>query len=305
LTVERKNVMQAGYRRKSAFDTIFDLTNGLFMLLVCFITLYPIWNCLVVSLNDGTDALRGGIYWWPRKFSIDNYKVVFVNTSIIKAFGISIARTVITTSIHVFFTAMIAYALSKKWLFGRKAYMAVGTVTLFFSGGLIPYFILIKQLHLYDNFLVYVVPAMFNFFHLLIFQAFFREIPETIEESARIDGANDFTIFVRIILRLSTPVLATIALFTGVYNWNDYFVGVIFIHNQDLLPIQTFLYKVIAENSSNKMIERIPGWVSARNVTSETVKLATMVVTTLPIVCIYPFLQKYFVKGMMLGAVKG
>lgn len=291
--------------KRSIGDLIFDTCNVLIMLFICFITLYPIWYVVVNSLNDGVDAMQGGIYWWPRKFTLDNYKAVFANPGIVKAFGVTIAKTVIGTAVHVLFTAMVAYAYSQNDLIGRKFYMIVGTITLFFGGGLIPYFLLIRDLGLFDNFLVYIIPAMFSFFDLIIFMAFFREIPPALQEAARMDGANDFTIFLRIILPVSLPAVATIALFHGVYQWNDYFTGVIFINNPDLQPIQTYLYKVVAETSSNQMLSVMPGSIATRTVTSQSIKLATMVITTLPIVFVYPFLQKYFVKGMLIGSIKG
>jgi putative aldouronate transport system permease protein len=267
--------------------------------------LYPIWYTVVVSLNEGYDAQRGGIYWWPRVFTLENYATVLGTTGIVVAYGVTVARTLIGTLCAVFFTSMVAYAFSKKRLIGRKLYTGMGIVTLFFGGGLVPYFLLIRNLGLFDNFLVYIIPALFSFYNLIIFQSFFRGIPAELEESAFIDGAQDFAIFVRIILPLSAPVLATIALFTGVYHWNDYFTGVLYINNENLQPIQTYLYRVIAQNSSNMMMNNAPAGVLYRRVTSQSIRYATMVCTTLPIVCVYPFLQKYFVKGMMLGSIKG
>ncbi|MCM3125028.1 MULTISPECIES: carbohydrate ABC transporter permease [unclassified Mesobacillus] len=275
------------------------------MLFICGITVYPIWYVLVNSLNDGVDAMRGGIYWWPREFTFANYKAVFETPGIVTSFGVTIAKTVIGTITHVFFTAMVAYAISRRDLYGRNFYMLVGVITMFFSGGLIPYFLLIRDLGLFDNFLVYIIPTMFNFFHLIIFVSFFRELPTSLEEAAKIDGANDFMIFIKVIIPLSMPVIATIALFQGVYQWNDYFAGVIFVNNPDLQPIQTYLYKVVAESSSNQMMTNAAGSIATKTVTSQSIKLATMVVTTLPIMLVYPFLQKYFVKGMLIGSVKG
>ncbi|WHX43024.1 carbohydrate ABC transporter permease [Mesobacillus sp. AQ2] len=275
------------------------------MLFICGITVYPIWYVLVNSLNDGVDAMRGGIYWWPREFTFANYKAVFETPGIVTSFGVTIAKTVIGTITHVSFTAMVAYAISRRDLYGRNFYMLVGVITMFFSGGLIPYFLLIRDLGLFDNFLVYIIPTMFNFFHLIIFVSFFRELPTSLEEAAKIDGANDFMIFIKVIIPLSMPVIATIALFQGVYQWNDYFAGVIFVNNPDLQPIQTYLYKVVAESSSNQMMTNAAGSIATKTVTSQSIKLATMVVTTLPIMLVYPFLQKYFVKGMLIGSVKG
>lgn len=275
------------------------------MLVVCFLTMYPIWYVLVNAFNDGTDAMRGGIYWWPREFSLDNFKAVFESPGIMTAMGITVAKTVVGTAVHVFFTAMVAYAFSRKDLIGGKLYILMGTVTLFFGGGLIPTFLLIRDLHLLDNFLVYIIPVMFSFFDLIIFMTFFREIPEGLEEAARIDGANDWSIFLRVVLPVSLPVIATIALFHGVYQWNDYFTGMIYINNTDMQPIQTYLYRVVAQSSSNQMVAAVQGTAATKTVTSQSIKLATMVVTTLPIVFVYPFLQKYFVKGMMIGSIKG
>lgn len=291
--------------KRSRGTLIFDTINVIFMLLICFICLYPIWYVIVNSLNDATDALQGGIYWWPRKFSFANYKSVFSNGSVLQSFKITIAKTLIGTTLNVLFTAMVAYPLSKARLIGRKYYMAIGTLTMFFSGGLIPTFLLFKQLNLLNNFMVYIIPAAFNFFNLLIFINFFKEIPSALEESAKIDGANDLTIFRKIIIPLSKPVFATIALFAGVGQWNDYFGGLMYMTNRtDLEPIQTFLYRLIAQAQSSQMANGISTQIQTSDTTSTSIKLAAMVITTLPICCVYPFLQKYFVKGMMVGAVK-
>ncbi|WP_141502353.1 carbohydrate ABC transporter permease [Paenibacillus luteus] len=290
-------------KRKTYGERLFDYINILLMLFVCFATLYPIWYVLVNSLNEGTDAMRGGIYWWPRIFSFGNYHAVFDNSGIMTAMGVTIAKTLLGTITHVLFTAMVAYALSQRDLIGGRVYLLIGTMTLFFSGGLIPSFLLIRDLGLFDSFWVYIIPAMFSFFNLIIFMTFFREIPDALEEAAKIDGANDFVIFIRVVLPVSMPVLATIALFQGVFQWNDYFAGMIFINNPDLQPIQTYLYRIIAQSSSNQMAA--DAGIVNKTVTSQSIKLATMVITTMPIVAAYPFLQKYFVQGMMIGSVKG
>jgi putative aldouronate transport system permease protein len=276
------------------------------MLLICFLILYPVWYTVVLSFNDSQDALYGGIYWWPRKFSLKSYETVFLDKTILQAFNVTIWRTIIGTICSVFFTSMVAYAFSKKHIMGNKVYLIIGTITMFFGGGLIPYFILLRSIGLYDKFLVYIIPALFNFYNLIIFMSFFREIPPGLEESAKIDGANDFLIFVRIVIPLSTAVLATIALFNGVYHWNDYFMGVMYINNPDLQPIQTFLYRIVAAASmTGALVGEIPTEITTSRVSSQSLKLATMVVTTAPIICIYPFLQKYFVKGVMIGSIKG
>ncbi|MFF2017354.1 carbohydrate ABC transporter permease [Paenibacillus sp. NPDC058177] len=291
-------------KRQTKGEFAFEIINGILMLAICFITLYPIWYVVVNAFNDANDAMRGGIYWWPREFSLDSFKAVFNSKGIMTAMGVTVAKTVLGVLVHVLFTSMVAYAFSREELYGRKLYMIIGTITMFFGGGLIPTYLLIRNLHLLDNFMVYIIPAAFSFFDLIIFMSFFREIPAGLEEAAKIDGANDFKIFLRVIIPVSMPVVATIALFHGVYQWNDYFTGMIYINNPNLQPIQTFLYRVVAQSSSNQMISAMPTGVS-KNITSQSLKLATMIVTTAPIVVVYPFLQKYFVKGFMIGSIKG
>ncbi len=312
--IQEKSVMpkplpaprRASHIRETTGERIFSIINILIMVVIAFLSLYPIWYVFVNSFNDANDAMLGGIYWWPRLFSLENYKAVFRNATVFQAYTITVSRTLIGTVASVLFTAMVSYGMSKPYLIFRKAYLLIGTVTMFFGGGLIPYFLVLKSLGLINNFLVYIIPALFSFFNLLIFMSFFRELPAALEESARIDGANDFRIFFSIIFPLSTPVIATIALFNGVYHWNDYFSGVMFMTNRpDLEPIQTYLYRVIAQTSAQDIRSAAGAEVVTKNLTTSTaVKLATMVITTVPIVCVYPFLQKYFIKGMLLGAIK-
>lgn len=283
---------------------LFDILNVTLMVLICFSTIYPVWYIIINSLNGTEDALRGAVNFWPKSFSLDSYKAVFKNSGILNAFGISVLRTLIATTLHVFFTAMVAYGLSKKYLVGRKVYMTIGIITMLFNGGLIPTFLLIKALHLYDNFLVYVIPSMFAFYNMIIFVSFFKTLPEALEESAKVDGANDFVIFLKVVIPNSKAVLATIALFAGVYNWNDYFMGVIYIKNENLRPIQTVLYKIVSESSATYIVQQSMSALG-RRISPESIKFATMVIVTLPIVFAYPFLQRFFVKGMMIGSIKG
>lgn len=301
--LKKDNLKKRTFSRTRLFENLFDVLNTVLMIVISFLMLYPIWYVLVQSLNDGYDAAQGSLYWWPRVFTLDNYREVFRNNEIITAFLVTIARTLIGTTVHVLFTAMIAYAFSKKELIGQKLYMKMGLVTMFFSGGLIPTFILITKLGMFDRFIVYIIPTMFSFFDLIILQSFFRTIPGSLEEAATIDGASPFTIFRKIILPVSAPVIATITLFNGVYNWNDYFMGKLYFNNQNLLPIQTYLYKMISTSEGSKYAMLV-GQASQSRFTSTSLQMATMIVTTIPIICIYPFLQKYFVKGMMIGSVK-
>ena len=289
------------YRKKIS---MLDIMNVIGMLLICFITIYPIWYIIVNSLTGTDESLIANVNWWPKSFSLDNYVAVFRNSGILKGFGISIARTLIATTLHVFFTAMVAYGLSKKYLVGRKIYMTIGLITMLFSGGLIPAFLLIKNLGMYDKFTVFIIPAMFSFYNLILFISFFKSLPESLEESAKIDGANEFSIFLKIVIPCSKAAFATIALFAGVYHWNDYFVGVIYIDNENLRPIQTILYKIVSENAALYIQQDSLG-VMGKRISPDSIKFATMVIATFPIICVYPFLQRFFVKGMMIGSIKG
>lgn len=280
---------------------MFNVLNVIFMLFFISIIALPLLNIIALSFNDATDSIRGGIYLWPRKFSLESYMTVFENKAIYKAFVVSIGKTVVGVILHTLVTAMVAYAMSKEFLIGRKIYMNLGIITMFFGGGMIPTFLLFKSMGLLNNFWVYILPVLFSFYDMIILMNFFRSLPDALEESAMIDGANPFTIFIKIILPLSLPVLATIALFHGVYQWNDYMTANIYVNDRELYPLQMLLFRIVSENLSPAVAT---GTNVVRNTTSQSLQLATMVVTTVPVVVIYPFLQKYFIQGMTLGSVK-
>lgn len=282
----------------------FEVCNTLLMLAVCFLTLYPMWFVLVNSLNAPQQALLGTVNWFPQKFSLASYNVVFNDKTLMNGFYITTLRTVIGTVTHVLFTAIVAYGMSKSNLIGRKLYLKIALITMLFSGGLIPTFILMTKLGLYDNFWVFIIPSMYTFFNMVIFMSFFRTIPDSLEESAKVDGASDYGVLFRIVLPNSTAVLATIALFSAVYHWNDYYQGVIYIRSQNILPLQTMLYKIIAENSMSFMQQQAMAQFGAR-LPGNSIKFASMMVATLPILVCYPFIQRYLVKGVMIGAIKG
>ena len=282
-------------------EKIFNVANVIFMVFFLAIIALPLWNIVALSFNDATDAARGWIYFWPRKFSLESYYTVFEDSAIYKAFVISVAKTVIGVVLHTALTAMVAYGMSSRNLMGRKIYMNMGILTMFVSGGMIPTFLLFKELGLLNNFWVYIIPVLFSFYDMVILMNFFRSIPFSLEESAMMDGANPFIIFVKIILPLSLPVLATIALFHGVFQWNDYMTANIYVDDRSLYPLQMLLFRIVSENLSPAVAT---GTNVVRNTTSQSLQLATMVVTTVPVVVIYPFLQKYFIQGMTLGSVK-
>lgn len=291
-------------RRKFRRIGLFEICNGVLMLAVCFATLYPMWFVLINSLNAPAQAMLGTVNWFPKEFSLDSYSVVFNDKHMMNGFYITTLRTVLGTAAHVLFTAIVAYGISRTNLMGRKIYMKIALVTMLFSGGLIPTFLLMTKLGLYDNFWVFVIPGMYSFFNMVIFMSFFRTIPDSLEESAKVDGASDYGVLFRIVLPNSMAVIATISLFSAVYHWNDYYQGIIYIRSQELLPLQTMLYKIIAENSMSFMQQQAMAQFGAR-LPGNSIKFASMMVATLPILAVYPFIQRFLVKGVMIGAIKG
>lgn len=291
-------------RKKLHSVTAFDVILAIIMVLICFACVYPMWYILANSLAAPEIANRGPVAWWPKALSLDAYKVVFQNEYILSGFKITILRTVVATFTHVFFTSMVAYGMSRKDLIGKKLYMKIAMITMFFNGGLIPNFILMIKLKLYNTFWVYILPGMFTFYNMVIFMSFFRSIPESLMESARLDGASEFMVYWKIVMPNAKPVIATIGLFTAVYHWNDYYQGVVYIRDKTLEPLQTILYKLLAETSMTAQQQQAMLALGGTT-TSATVKYAAMFVGALPILCLYPFIQKYLVKGVMLGAIKG
>lgn len=296
------------HMRKSISERILDMANYALVTIFTLFVLYPFLYCLILSLNDGRDAERGGIYFWPRKFTLGNYAFVFGNKEILVAAQNSVLRTVIGVVAALFITSIFAYALSKSDLLFRKFYMTLGLITMYFGGGFIPYYLLIRDLNLFNNFLVYILPNLFGMFHAIMFISFFKTIPPSLEESAKIDGANDFYIYWKIYIPVSKPVLATIALFVGVGHWNSWFDTMMFARKPHLETLSHILTKMI---SAQRFIDEVQMSKQtsiaslARGMTATSLMLATMVVTSFPIIVLYPFLQKYFVKGIMIGSIKG
>lgn len=278
----------------------FDLFNRFVLLIIAVIIVIPIWNIVASSFSSGKSLAEGGFVFWPNEFSVENYRAVMNDLSIWKAYIVSVAKTVIGVVTHVFFCSMVAYGMSKRDLMGRKIYTAMGVITLFFSGGMIPTYLLMRQLNLTNSFLIYIIPALFSYYDVVILMNFFRQIPPSLEESAKIDGAGVWRIFLKLIMPLSKPAIATIALFNGVYQWNDFMTAKLYITDKALYPVQMKLYEIIVQQN----VKNMPVGSVVMETTSKGVQLATIVITTVPILIAYPLLQKHFVSGMMLGAVK-
>lgn len=281
-----------------------DTGIAIALLLITLSMLYPFYYVLILSFNKGTDSLLGGIYLWPRSVTLENYARFLDDPHWYQAFLVSVLRTVSGTALGVLLTCLVAYGLSHRDLLFSKLYFTVIIFAMYFSGGLIPYYVVLRSLGLLNTFGVYIIPSMLSTFFLLIAITFFREIPVELKESAHLDGAGEFRIFYRIILPVSTPLLATMALFLGVGQWNAWLDSAYFVQSDALRTLAFRMMEVI--NKSNAPMDAIAVANSASaGVTSYSLQVAAMVVSIAPIVCVYPFLQKYFIQGIMLGSVKG
>lgn len=288
--------------KNNAWDYLIIMLLALFMILC----IYPFWYVLVGSFSDGQNYLRGGVYLLPRVWSLQNYMVTLVDSRLYLGFRVTLFRTVLGTVTHVLFTSMVAYAMSRDDLPARKPIYWINIFTMFFGGGLVPFYILLKQLGLINTFWVYIIPGLYSVFNMIICSNYFRSISGEIHDSAMLDGASEFKTFYKVYLPLSTPVLATIALWVGVGHWNAFFDSMVFTTDRNLQMLQLYLYKMIktSEFVSTADMGYLPPEVQ-QNVTSTTVRYATIIISTIPILCIYPLLQRFLAKGIMLGSLKG
>ncbi|MEK0314672.1 carbohydrate ABC transporter permease [Cohnella sp. 56] len=283
----------------------FSIVNYVFLSLFCLLAIYPMIYVLAGSLNDGNDYMRGGVYFFPRQFSLASYKIVFGDERLYTGFTITLLRTVLGTIASVLFTAMVAYAMSRQKLVGRSVYSWIFLFTMFFGGGLIPYFLVLKFLHLLNTFWVFVIPTMFSVFNMIIMQSFFRELPEEMLESASLDGAGDFGMFARLALPLSMPVLATVAMWNGVWHWNEFYDAMLFTNNDKLMTLQLYMMKLIKESDMISANSQFIPPQARRAFSVTTVRMAAIIISTIPILFVYPFMQRYFVTGIMVGSLKG
>ncbi|RCW49589.1 carbohydrate ABC transporter permease [Paenibacillus prosopidis] len=291
-------------RKKTTEDRVLDTIISVILFIVVFVTLYPFYYILLITLNSGTDTAVGGMYFWPRQFTLGNYLYFLEDPKWISSFGISMLRTIVGTALGVLFTGIVAYGLAKRDLIFRKSYFLIVVVAMNFSGGLIAFYIVLKSLGLINTFGVYVIPGMLNLFFLLIAITFFTEIPEELGESARIDGASEVRIFTKIILPVSMPLLATMSLFIGSGQWNAWLDSAYFVQDEGLRTLTYRMMQVINQTMVPSG-EAQSAAMSRSSVTPFSIQATAMVVSIVPILGVYPFLQKYFVSGMMLGSVKG
>ena len=296
-------------------DRTFTIVLYVVMVIVMLITLYPMWYSVINSLNSAADLSKNGYaYLLPRDFTLDSWKAVVRDPIIVRAFLITVSRTLIVTFFQTLITAMFAYGFSRTYLRGKKLYSAIGFMSMYLNGGVIAYFILYNALGLYNSYWVYIIPALFGgFYNVIIFNANYKSIPDSLFESAKIDGASEYRMFFQIVLPLSKPVLSALAIFTAVGTWNDYSATLYYTRSSQL---QTLSYYLLSITKSSKAAEELQKAMNVgvaanlANVVSQssnyrTIELACMVMAALPLIIVYPFLQKFFEKGMMVGSVKG
>jgi putative aldouronate transport system permease protein len=294
-------------RSRDVRDLFYGGVVYVFLIAVVFATFYPFWNVLVLSINSASDTIRGGIYFWPRELSFGSYREILTDHEILHSLWVTVGRTIVGTPLAVLVISLLAFPLSNRDLVLRKPVTLYFIFTMYFGGGLIPYYMVLKSLHLIDSFWVYIVPGLMNVFYMILIRTSMEQLPQEMTESAKIDGANDLQIFIKIIMPLTTPVLATVALFTAIGHWNAWFDSYVFTYKPSLKTLQAVLVKILNQYQTGTMVsdaQKLADSSKRLAVSSDTLRMAATMVATLPIVMVYPFLQRYFVKGMTLGAVK-
>jgi putative aldouronate transport system permease protein len=292
--------------KKSIGSRVFDVVNVILLTALSFITLYPFINVVFQSLSDSAMLqMSTGFLFKPVGFSVAAYDMVLKNSDVWVGYGNTIIYVVFGTIINLVMSSLAAFVLSRKDFYWNRILLPMVLVTMFFAGGLIPKFLLVKNLGMYDTFWAMLLPCGINTWNMLIMRTNFASIPDSLVEASKIDGANDVLILFRIIIPLSLPILAVMTLYYGVAHWNSWFDAMVYLSSRSKFPLQLFLREILIANSTTEMLNTADVSTSAAQRVSESVKYATIVVATVPILCVYPFLQKYFVKGVMVGAVKG
>jgi len=291
--------------KESIYDKLFNWIVTFVLLLVGILTLYPFYYLLVYSLNDPIDAMRGDIYFWPRIFSVIAYKMVWNNNNLSQAAFISFARTVTGTSLMLFTTSMLSYVLSRPHLIWRRFFNLLFVITMYIGSGIIPWYLTMVTYGFKNTFLVYIIPGMIGIYSMILIRTYIQQLGNELWESAQMDGANEFLIFVRIILPLCLPVLAVVGIMGAVGQWNSWFDAAVFNGaNDKLKPLQVILINMLKRTAMSSSGDAPPSEATAA-LTPEAMRASVTMIATVPIIAVYPFFQRYFAQGIMLGAVKG
>ncbi|AEE95924.1 carbohydrate ABC transporter permease [Mahella australiensis] len=285
-------------------EIAFDIVNYTLLTLIAAIMLYPFLNVIAVAFSDYSAYLENPLMIWPRRINLAAFEHVFKDPLILSSYKNTIIITIAGTLISLLLTIMTAYPLSRKDLKGKPILMNIIIFTMLFSGGLIPNYYLIRSLHMIDTLWALILPGALGAYNIILMKNFFESIPDSLEEAAKIDGASDVYILFKIIVPLSTPIIATIALFVAVGYWNSFFSAIVYIRDPGKWTLQLVLREIIMA-ANTQLLQTGGNYAEMTNIPPQTLKYATLIVAVVPILCVYPFLQKYFVKGIMLGAVKG
>ena len=283
-------------------NAAFDIATYVILAILGFITLYPMWYILIVSISSAQHINAGTISFWPKGINFDAYKIVFENDKIWRAYANTILYTVTGTALQVVLTAMCAYPLSRQDFYGRKFFTVFTTLTMFISGGMIPLYLIIMNLHLINTMWAIILPPAISTYNMIVMRTSFQAIPHSLAESAYLDGANDIQIFARIILPLSKAILATMTLFYAVAHWNSFFPAMLYLNDQSKYPVQVLMRDIIIAGDMTGDTGDVTG---SLNIVATNYKYAVIIISMIPILFVYPFLQKHFTKGVMIGAVKG
>lgn len=290
-------------KKLNASDLSLDILKVVFLAFAVIICIYPFWNIFIVSINDANDAMRGGLYLFPRKLSLASYADILGRSTFQQSILVTVARTLIGTPLAVLVTSAAAYVLSYQELIARKQLNVIFIFTMYFGGGMVPYYMVLKNLGLLDNFLVFILPNLLSVYNMILVRNYVESMPGALFDAARIDGANDLIIFFKLVMPLAKPIIMTIALFVAISHWNSWFDAYLYTSSQELKTMQSILVEILNQyqtsdagaSAANRMSQAI---------TPDSIRMAATMVTTIPIIMVYPFIQKYFVKGIMLGSVK-
>ena len=304
-----KRAANKAHKKLISADKTFDVANVVIMILLFFIFAWPLWFVVIASFSDPGEVWRGNVILFPKGFSIDSYTENLKYKEIWIGYRNTIFYTVVGTVINLFMTVCMAYPLSRKKFMPKNILMVLCMITMYFGGGLIPSYLVVKNLHMIDTVWAMMIPGCLSVYNMIIMRSYFvNSIPDSLEEAATLDGAGPVQYLVKVVLPLSKPVIAVIALYYMVGHWNDFFSALIYVNDKNLLPLQTFLRNLLVTNTVGNVSQTQnlnPELLQKKIYLAQTIKYSAIIVSTLPVLCIYPFVQKYFVKGVMIGAIKG
>jgi len=292
--------------RKSKEDKVFDIINFFLVAIILLLVVYPLYFIIIASISDPNMIYEGKVWLLPKELTLEGYQRIFGDSKIWLGYKNSIIYTVVGTIVNVSFTLMAAYALSRKDLYGRNVIMFLFLMTMFFSGGLIPTYLVVKNLGLLNTMWALILPKAVAVWNVIVAKTFFESsIPNELLEAARIDGCSDVKFFWKIVLPLSKPIVAVMVLFYAVGHWNSYFDALIYLNNENLYPLQLILRNILIQNQASTMMISDLDSLAAKQRVSELIKYGVIIVASIPLLIVYPFVQKYFVKGVMIGGIKG